>query len=124
MSELLIFMGCIVMVGSFYWLYEMIKARYIVRKFFNKMDQVNFLYGLYTFSEYGKIAEEKVDVSFKLDVTTEDIEYFLDFVQETISYCDNNCLRDFQVELIDKSYYELLEIATELRRWLWVNTTK
>lgn len=121
MSNLLIIIGCIVMVGSFYWLHEIIKARYVVRKFFKKAVEVQELYNLYTLSEQGRIGKEIVKVSFELKVTVEDVEYILDLEEETISYCDKYCLRDFEEPIIEQTYDNLRKIGTEIRRWLWVN---
>ncbi len=123
MKILITIIGCGIIMGWGYWLYETLKARYVVRRFFIKAVEVEELYGLYTLSEYGKIGEERVKISLKLEVTEEDIEYILDLAEEAISYCDKNCLRDFEEPTIEKIYYNLEEITIELRRWLWVNKT-
>lgn len=38
---------CIIMVVSFYWLYQMIKEMYAVRKFFNNSTEIEMFYELF-----------------------------------------------------------------------------
>lgn len=114
--------ACIIMVITSYWLYQVIKARYVVRKFFYKAIEAEQLYGLFTLSKYGKISAENINISFEVKVTTEDIKYILQLIEDAISYCDKNCLREFEEPTLNEVYSNLEEMAVELRRWLWVNS--
>lgn len=124
MSILLIIFKSIVMgicMYCMYRLYQSAKLQYVIRIFFERLEQIDLMYEIYTISNKIKDVKEENDISLKTNITKEDVEYLLDYVQETISYCDENGLRDFGIEDLDEAYCKLLEVSTELRRWLWIN---
>lgn len=120
MIFIILIMGCILMV-FLYRLYEMLKAMYAVRKFFRMAVNVEQCYCLYTLATSGEIESQPVNVSVEVNITNEDIKDILHSAETAISYCDKNNLRDFEEPILNQIYSKLEEIASELRRWLWVN---
>lgn len=109
---------CIIMVGILYWLYQMFKGMYAVRRFFNNSTQIEKFYELFILKKYKNGDLE----SLQSQVTTEDIQEILNLTEKTISDYDKSCLKEFEEPTLNSTYSNLKEIATELRRrLLWFN---
>lgn len=109
---------CIIMVVIFYLLYEMIKGMYAVRKFFNNSNEIEKFYELFILKKYNNSALE----SLQEQITTEDIHEVLNLAEKTIAIYDKNCFKEVDEPKLNSTYYNLKEIATELRRkLLWNN---
>ena len=120
MNMLILIMGALIVLG-YYRFYQKIKVIYIVRKFFDYIEIIKLYYELYTIVSDKEISK-KNDVSFKPEVTKENIQSLLKLVEEAIVYGDKNCLEEFRVSYINECYEYLNQIAIELRRWLlWHN---
>lgn len=120
MNMLILIMGALIVLG-YYRFYQKIKVIYIVRKFFDYTEIIKLYYELYTIVSDKEISK-KNDVSFKPEVTKENIQSLLNLVEEAILYGDKNCLEELRVSYINECYEYLNQIAIELRRWLlWYN---
>lgn len=108
---------CIIMVGIFYWLYQMIKGMYTVRKFFNNSTEIEKFYELFILKKHNNSDLE----SLQTQITTEDIQEILNLTEKTISVYDKSCFKEFDEPTLNSTYSNLKKIATELRRKLLWN---
>lgn len=103
------------------WIVYTQKARYYVRRFFEKAANAELLY---QFFKKAKFDDDSVEAKFEISMSYEDVKDVYTEVSNTIKYYEQASLGDFEEETLEKTYEDLQLMAKELRHWLWVNNNE
>lgn len=63
----------------------------------------------------------KNDNNVHFDIKDDDIKEMLCLVEGSIEYYDKKHLGDFQEKVAMEAHEDLIKMASDLRRWIWVN---
>ena len=112
MNALKFILGCIIMF-ILIQLCRIIKIRYQFKKFLSMALESEMLYQLFNAA--------KNDNNVHFDIKDDDIKEMLCLVENSIEYYDKKHLGDFQEKVAMETHEDLIKMASDLRRWIWVN---
>ncbi|MBP3502962.1 MAG: hypothetical protein J6K42_05780 [Clostridia bacterium] len=112
MNALKIILGCII-VFILIRIWKLFKINYQAKKFFSMAIESEILYQIFN------SAENEKNVNF--NITENDVKDILCTVENTIKYYDEAQLANYQNECAMEIYSHLIQMASDLRRWIWVN---
>lgn len=92
---------------------RIIKIRYQFKKFLSMALESEMLYQLFNAA--------KNDNNVHFDIKDDDIKEMLCLVEGSIEYYDKKHLGDFQEKVAMETHEDLIKMASDLRRWIWVN---
>lgn len=106
----------IILIGIIAWVVYTQMPRFYVRKFFAKAENAEFLY-----ETFMKANSDDSSYDIVMPMTYENVYEINEEVEDTIAYYEITSLGDFEEETLENKYKELMSMARELRRWLWVH---
>ncbi len=112
MNALKFILGCII-IFILIQLCRIIKIRYQFKKFLSMALESEMLYQLFNAA--------KNDNNVHFDINDDDIKEMLCLVEDSIEYYDKKHLGDFQEKVAMETHEDLIKMASDLRRWIWVN---